>query len=154
VVPWEKGALDEREISFRLQGVLELHSEIPVVTSDWVQACHQTRQRVAFNNYLLPALRECSISFTNLNRRQRAAYQRSIEELGGTVAADMSKHCTHLVVGDTSKMSAKLKCAYMRKFVINVRRELSGMPLILRFSAEQPMTGRFLWCRLHGYLRL
>ena len=47
------------------------------------------------------------MSFTNLDRREREALKASIIDLGGYVCPDMSKSCTHLVVGNENKSSMK-----------------------------------------------
>lgn len=90
-----------------LQNVLGWHQAIPVVTSEWAAVCKRTLQRVPYSEYALPALKDCSVSFTNLDRRDREALKGRVEELGGTVCPDMSKSCTHLVVGNENKASMK-----------------------------------------------
>lgn len=88
---------------------------MPVVGTGWLQACMRVKLRVPFNQYFTPALKDCTLSFTNLAKRARTRYQKDIEELGGSVAPDMSRKCSHLVVGDSSKPSSKLR--YARLYV-------------------------------------
>lgn len=83
---------------------------MPVVGTDWLHACTKVNLRVPFNTYFTPALKDCTLSFTNLAKRARSRFQKDIEALGGSVAPDMSKKCSHLVVGDASKPSSKLRC--------------------------------------------
>lgn len=94
-----------------MQNVLGSHQTIPVVTSEWVTVCKRTLQRVPYKEYALAALKDCLVSFTNLDRRQREALKSRVEELGGTVCPDMSKSCTHLVVGNENKASMKRQYA-------------------------------------------
>lgn len=91
-----------------MQTVLEMH-DVPVVGTEWLHACMRVKLRVPFNQYFTPALKDCTLSFTNLAKRARTRYQKDIEQLGGSVAPDMSRKCSHLVVGDASKPSSKLR---------------------------------------------
>lgn len=104
----------QRHTDSVMQTVLEQH-DVPVVGTDWLQACMKVKLRVPFNQYFTPALQDCTLSFTNLAKRARTRYQKDIEDLGGSVAPDMSKKCSHLVVGDASKPSSKLRCARASK---------------------------------------
>jgi twin BRCT domain len=97
-----------------MQIVLELERSVPVVKAQWLHACKSANQRLPYSNYLLPPLAQCCLSFTNLLRRTRVALQADIGKLGGFVSPDMSRNCTHLIVGDTSVPSQKMRCAGLR----------------------------------------
>lgn len=82
---------------------------MPVVRCKWVEDCQKTCQRLPFGNYMLPPLSGCILSFTNMQKKLREKLKDKIVALGGNVAADMSKSCTYLVVGDVHPVSQKLK---------------------------------------------
>ena len=84
---------------------------MPVVRSNWVADCEKTSQRLPFSKYMLAPLAGCLLSFTNLQKKVRQRLKGAIESLGGRMAPDMSKSCTHLVVGDLHPISQKLRCA-------------------------------------------
>jgi NAD-dependent DNA ligase len=92
-----------------VQAVLDIDQNVPVVRSTWVGDCQKTSQRLPYSSYLLPVLTGCTLSFTNIPKRRRVQLQKQVEKLGGTVAPDMSKHCSHLVVGDVNIISQKLR---------------------------------------------
>jgi hypothetical protein len=91
--------------------VLARNENLPVVKSSWVDECHKVGQRLPYANYLLPPLMGCLVSFTNIDKRDRARLSHSIVELGGRVAPDMTRNCSHLVAGRVDPPTAKLKCA-------------------------------------------
>lgn len=86
---------------------------MPVVRSAWVEDCRRTGSRLPYAAYTLAPLTDCLISFTNVSKRDRPRLCKAVEELGGRVTPDMTKTCTHLVVGHFSA-SPKLKCASPR----------------------------------------
>ena len=83
---------------------------MPVVRRAWVEDCRRTGSRLPYGAYALAPLTDCLISFTNVSKRDRPRLCKAVEELGGRVTPDMTKTCTHLVVGHFSA-SPKLKCA-------------------------------------------
>lgn len=93
-----------------IQAVIEKDPDVPIVRSTWVAACKQTGQRLPFSTYRLPVLYGCTLSFTNVPKRRRFTLQKQVELFGGSVAPDMSKSCSYLVVGPCSTVTAKLRC--------------------------------------------
>jgi twin BRCT domain len=98
-----------------MQIALELDRSIPVVQSQWLHACKLASQRLPFSNYELLPLAQCCLSFTNLVKRRRLALVEHIERLGGVVSPDMSRNCSHLIVGDVSVPSQKMRCVPVQK---------------------------------------
>jgi hypothetical protein len=123
-----------------VQNVLGVHQGIPVVTSEWATVCKRTLQRVPYTEYALPALKDCSVSFTNLDKREREALKIRIEELGGTVCPDMSKSCTHLVVGNENKASMKRQCVPTLIFLLNIL-IMDLLPVLVMLSCDHMVQG-------------
>lgn len=94
-----------------MQSVLQQRLNVAVVTSAWVDACRQAGARLPFDQFRLPPMQSCLVSFTNMTKPRRVALEGPIKAAGGSIAPDMSRNSTHLVVGDATKPSAKLQCA-------------------------------------------